>query len=444
MQNGSRRTFGNRVKAVVFGAGVAGQASFEGLSQVFDICCFADNDAAKHGTVVCGKPVISPVELKTLDCETILIASQAEEAIRNQLVNELGISKWKIQSAALWALDRDAAAVRTIENSQHCWTLVLERLKKEKAKVIWLLGEARAIREGLAAAGAKDARVRVVDWAFGDFAPAGFGKSELAVLARHPVNNGEWSQVSELAKELPCRMVSLHQVLWPFAQIAHLWQHFTYRAKTLEELLGLYASGREWGMTDRVDALVPLKGLRVLEFGPWEGYQTAALVRAGVAQLDCVEGRAENVLKTSTLCNAMGWDHVRVFTDDFLNADARRYGRYDLVVCHGSYYHSPHPLLLLENLTTLSDRIYIGGFCASETLPSYPYEEMSDEKGTYRTKPYHETINNTAGIASVGHFFEPESLMAFFTRRGFEVTVISDDACTEVAGMFLRFLAVKK
>ena len=48
--------------------------------------------------------------------------------------------------------------------------------------------------------------------------------------------------------------------------------------------------------------------------------------------------------------------------DDFHNADAHKYGRFDLAFAHGVYYHSFAPFLFFENLISLSDNIFIGGY----------------------------------------------------------------------------------
>lgn len=79
-------------KIILFGAGVYAKkynALLEYLYMDFDY--FTDNDSSKWGTVLYGKPVISPDELTGfLPCK-IIISSTHENAIRNQL-SEMGLS----------------------------------------------------------------------------------------------------------------------------------------------------------------------------------------------------------------------------------------------------------------------------------------------------------------------------------------------------------------
>lgn len=79
-------------KIILFGAGVYAKkynALLEYLHMDFDY--FTDNDSSKWGTVLYGKPVISPDELTGfLPCK-IIISSTHEIAIRNQL-SEMGLS----------------------------------------------------------------------------------------------------------------------------------------------------------------------------------------------------------------------------------------------------------------------------------------------------------------------------------------------------------------
>lgn len=78
---------------VLFGAGVYAKkykALLEYLRMDFD--CFTDNDSSKWGTMLYGKPVISPKELANFSECQIIISSTHEIAIREQLA-EMGLSE---------------------------------------------------------------------------------------------------------------------------------------------------------------------------------------------------------------------------------------------------------------------------------------------------------------------------------------------------------------
>jgi hypothetical protein len=77
-------------------------------------------------------------------------------------------------------------------------------------------------------------------------------------------------------------------------------------------------------------------------------------------------------------------------------------------------------------------------------LPSKQWHNLEYEGQTYRAKQYIETIGFTAGVNKYAWFFHKEDLKRFFTERGFEITIISDEPSIVSAGNFTRFLASKK
>jgi hypothetical protein len=125
-----------------------------------------------------------------------------------------------------------------------------------------------------------------------------------------------------------------------------------------------------------------------------------------------------------------------------------KYGTYDLVFAHGVYYHSIAPFLFLRNLMSLSENIFLGGFCATETRPDVPYTTLNYEGRSYRAKKYHEGNTFVSGVNPYGYIFDKDDLMRFFRERGYKVSVISDDPVPTArtytqGGIFLRFLAQK-
>ncbi len=85
-------------KVLVFGAGDAGRRLIYIVKQdIVDIMGFIDNDQLKQGKKFYNKPVISPNEIKSFKYDFIVIASQNEKEIREQLIS-LGVSKKEIIS----------------------------------------------------------------------------------------------------------------------------------------------------------------------------------------------------------------------------------------------------------------------------------------------------------------------------------------------------------
>ena len=190
------------------------------------------------------------------------------------------------------------------------------------------------------------------------------------VVCSTPATAEHWRAVRALKLKYGARVVGAQELILPFTPISFAQSKLNYFAKTLEDIAPMYL-GQKWhGPLDRLNDLCPLAGRRVIEFGPFDGAQTAGLVHHEVAELVCIEARAENYIKTLIAKEVFGWRNVRLVMDDMHNADAVKYGRFDLAFCHGVYYHATAPFVLLENLVSLSDSIFMGGFVLREGAPS--------------------------------------------------------------------------
>lgn len=287
-------------------------------------------------------------------------------------------------------------------------------------------------------------RGRTVEW-------RDFGWSEVAapvvpadvrvILCLVPATAAEWERVAALKRELGGRLILLTELLLPYTRLLFLQRRLDYYLSDPGDILPFYLGEKFFGPIDRLDELFPLRGKSVIEFGPFDGCQTAGLVQCGAARVTCIEARAENATKTRTAAEIFGWSQVRVAMDDFHNADAGKYGRHDLAFAHGVYYHAVAPFVFLENLCSLSDAIFIGGFCATDGSPASPWLELGHGGRTYRAKQYQEITNFTAGVNAVAYFFHGDDLRRFFTERGYRVELVSDEASLVTAGQFLRFLA---
>ena len=260
------------------------------------------------------------------------------------------------------------------------------------------------------------------------------------VLCLVPASAEEWTEVAQFKKALGARFTLLTELLLPLTQLPFLQSKLSYVTEKFDRLLWRYLGEKRSGPIHDLNAHWPLAGRTVIEFGPLDGCQTAELIHAGAAQVTCVEARPENVTKTRAAAEAFGWSQIRVIMDDFHNADAIRCGRFDLAFAHGVYYHSIAPFVFLENLRTLADTIFVGGFCATDESPPTPWIELTYEGRTFRAKQYVENAACTAGINRLGYFFAGEDLMRFFAERGHRVAIISDEKKTETAGRYLRFL----
>jgi hypothetical protein len=80
---------------IIFGTGRSSKIVESGLNDSVDIICYLDNDSSKWGSLYNSKKILNPIKITDLTYDYIVIASQFNEAIYNQLL-ELGVSKSRI------------------------------------------------------------------------------------------------------------------------------------------------------------------------------------------------------------------------------------------------------------------------------------------------------------------------------------------------------------
>ena len=259
------------------------------------------------------------------------------------------------------------------------------------------------------------------------------------IICSVPLSDEHWRVIGELKRRHGARVRGIQEVVLPFTSIQFAQDKLNYHSKTIDEIAPFYLGEKWFGPIDRLNELFPLEGKRVIEFGPFDGAQTAGLVHNGVRELICIEARAENFIKTLIAKEVFGWDHVRLVMDDMHNADAIKYGRFDLAFCHGTYYHSIAPFVLLENLASLSDNIFVGGFVIKEDAP---FEIATYEGEDYRVQPYTEAEGLfSAGVNKTSYYFHPDDLTQFFSSRGYRITVMDDEENELGSNRFYRFFA---
>ena len=259
------------------------------------------------------------------------------------------------------------------------------------------------------------------------------------IICQVPTTGAQWEAIRSVRAP---SVYTLGEVVALFSQIPFLMKKLDYYFGSADEIMPFYLGEEFFGPLRELDLLFPLHGKGVIEFGPFDGCQTLGLAHLG-ANVTSIEARAENVTKTRAALDATGMPGT-VRMDDFHNVDAAHYGRFDLAFAHGVYYHSIAPFLFLENLISLSDSIFLGGFCATDVSPQGPWHQLTHDGRVYRVKPYREGTNYTAGINEIGYFFDADELMGFFGAHDFSVEVVSDENPGETAGRFIRFLATRQ
>lgn len=86
-----------RQRVLIFGAGSGGVSFFKRNRHRYEVIGFLDNGKSKRGSLVHGVPIYAPEDISLLVYEKIIIASDYYREIYDQLINEIGIDKNKIE-----------------------------------------------------------------------------------------------------------------------------------------------------------------------------------------------------------------------------------------------------------------------------------------------------------------------------------------------------------
>jgi len=259
------------------------------------------------------------------------------------------------------------------------------------------------------------------------------------VVCSVPLSAEQWQAIADLKKKYGARVVGIQELALQFTPLLLAQTKFDYFLKSIGEISPYYLGEKYFGPLEKLNELYPLEGKRVIEFGPFDGAQTAGLVHHKAGEIICIEARAENFIKTLVAKGVFGWQNVRLVMDDMHNTDMIKYGRFDLAFCHGTYYHSIAPFVLLENLVSLSDNVFVGGFVLKNDAK---FEQVAYQGENYRVQPYLEAEGHfTAGVNKTSYFFHPDDLTKFFSIRGYKISVVDDESCDTATHRFYRFFA---
>jgi len=208
---------------------------------------------------------------------------------------------------------------------------------------IMLLGDARTIESWQIDKILTDKNICIRNWTWTDGLDTDY--SGRIVICRAPYSPEHWDTIWKANKTAvhAVRVTTIGELLAPFLQVVALTKCFDYFVKSIDDIIPWYLGKSFFGPLKELDAIFPLAGKTVIEFGCLDGYQSLGLCHLK-ARLTCLDARAENVIKTRAALNAVGFD-APIFVDDFHNAHANKYGRFDLAFAHGVYYHSVAPFV---------------------------------------------------------------------------------------------------
>lgn len=163
--------------------------------------------------------------------------------------------------------------------------------------------------------------------------------------------------------------------------------------------------------------------------GPSDGIHRGLLIAAGARQVTAVEGRPENVVKLLAAKYAMGWDNLEILADNFQVPGRWASRRYDAVFGHGVFYDCVDPFYLFDQLTRISDTIFIGGWVASDGTRLSEWCSM-------RYVPHF-----LAGLTTRSICRDPEGIDDFFAGAGYDAIFREEvDAGPGFSGRFIHWV----
>lgn len=123
----------------------------------------------------------------------------------------------------------------------------------------------------------------------------------------------------------------------------------------------------KWGEDYRLKyilMMLDVRGLNVLELGPYWGYHTFMLDKLGAAGVVAVEGRESNIRVCEKVKQRYGLDHATFVLQNIENlakGETPRFtGSFDLVFCLGLLYHLPAPLSTLAWCRQQAKSLFLG------------------------------------------------------------------------------------
>ena|ERR1700761_1951062 len=161
----------------------------------------------------------------------------------------------------------------------------------------------------------------------------------------------------------------------------------------------LHYHGSKYGDDQRLKHIayfLDLRGLRVLEAGPFEGHHSVLLEKMGVRENIAIESRKENLQKCERIKQKYGLEHTQFLLgnfEDYYNgvAEPPFSGTFDLVFCLGFLYHVPDPGKALAWFKSQAKTLFLGTHCPDESNARTPY--------VYGGKTYHAWEYHEGGVA---------------------------------------------
>jgi len=171
--------------------------------------------------------------------------------------------------------------------SQPIWWQLLERRLAPRRPVL-LLGRQHEVTPLTAALRGLGRDVRGREWLWTSPLDLGVLPANTQVVVRLvPASATDWLAMGALRERYGSDISTLYELLLPYTALTQAQSVLPYQQATIDSITPFYFGDSQPGPFEELDKLVALSGKSVIEFGPMEGLQTAALVRAGVESGNC-------------------------------------------------------------------------------------------------------------------------------------------------------------
>jgi len=147
-------------------------------------------------------------------------------------------------------------------------------------------------------------------------------------------------------------------------EIANKISQFSNWYQTIEVAPGIFTPGRRncQEILNMLDLPTDCSGLRVLDIGASDGFFSIALEKRGASEITAID-RLDSEKSGFPILKEIFDSKVNYVNESVYNISSERYGKFDIVLCLGVFYHLRHPLLALERIREVTkDLLYLESF----------------------------------------------------------------------------------
>lgn len=201
------------------------------------------------------------------------------------------------------------------------------------------------------------------------------------------------------------------------------------------------------------DQQLSFEGKTILELGPLEGAHSCMIQQLRAESIIAIEANTRAFLKCLCIKEIFALNRVQFKLGSFIPY-LKSCKKFDIIIASGVLYHMTEPLKLLELLVARSNRIFLWTHYFDEHLISSrsdrdafaPMAEIDGSSYRGSKKLYPEAALSWSGFSggtdSYAIWLERESLLRFFSDRGYAVSTAFDQI-DHVNGPALALCAVR-